>query len=441
MPRSWSEAVKACKEHPKKIGGRWCRCYGVGWRYRMGLPDPVTGRMGRPEWSPSFPTKEAADRHQRETRQAIAEHTYTRDRGATVERWLIQWLDAKERAGRKPSTISGYRSVVEGHLIPHLGQHRVGELRVDHVQAMLDRIASTPSIRVGTERAPTASTLLNIRGVLRTALSDAERLQMVERNVAKLAVIPSVRRPAPVQVSPDRLSRFLAYVTGDALEVLWTIDVIYGMRRAELCGLRWEDVDAQAGILRVCHALVEVEGLHACPYCPGKHRRLLFGTVKSRAGERVYPLIPDVAGLLEEQRRRQDADRVLFGADYLDHGLVFARPDGNPWRPAWVSARFKKLVEASGAADGLKAVPSVKALRSTATSNLFELGVPIEVVSALTGHADSEVTRNHYLTVSADRVRAEYTAIAARLAVGRSDRQSDQNSHHADLEAGGGAEK
>lgn len=79
MPRSRSDAVKACNKHPRKVNGRWCKCR-TGWRYRMGLPDPVTGIVGRPECSTVFPTKEAADAHQRETRQAITDQLIFRDR-------------------------------------------------------------------------------------------------------------------------------------------------------------------------------------------------------------------------------------------------------------------------------------------------------------------------------------------------------------------------
>jgi hypothetical protein len=101
MPRSWSEAVKACRSHPRKIGGRWCSCKGIGWRYRMGLPNPATGALGKPVWSRTFPTKELADADQRAVRTAIANRTFTADRGQTVAEFLADWLARKQAAGRK----------------------------------------------------------------------------------------------------------------------------------------------------------------------------------------------------------------------------------------------------------------------------------------------------------------------------------------------------
>jgi integrase len=154
-----------------------------------------------------------------------------------------------------------------------------------------------------------------------------------------------------------------------------------------------------------------------------------FDVVKSAAGDRTWPLVPEVEAALMVLQLRQDDERRAYGSDYSDHGLVFAQPDGTPWRPEWVSREFKRLFVASGASAGMGKVPSLKALRSTSVSALSAEGAPIEVVSKVTGHADDGVTREHYLAVSAERVRTEYEAIAARLSAGRSDRHGD---HRAD---------
>jgi integrase len=426
MPRSWSEALKACRAHPRRTGGRWCSCR-VGWRYRLGLPDPVTGVVGRPKWSRTFPTKDAADADQRAVRTAIANGTFTADRGITVEVFLQDWLNRKEAAGRKTSTVVGYRRIVQNHLVPRIGRHRLGALRPAHVQAMLDAIAAAPSLRSGKGEEPvTAGTLRNIRACLRAALSDAERQGLVPRNVAKLVELPTVKRRPAVTVAADRLALFLGYVETDPLEALWLMDMVYGMRRAELMGIGWTSIDDAAKVIRVEQTLLEIEGDHACPHCRRTHKRLLFDTPKSAAGERVYPLVPEIEAALFEQRRRQDHDREVYGSDYVDHGLVFAEADGNPMRPSRVSDAFKRIMRASGAADGLDRVPSLKALRSSMVTALHEEGVALEVISTVTGHADTRVTRDHYLAVSAERARVEFGAIATRLSGNRSDRLSDQ---------------
>lgn len=431
MPRAWSDAVKRCRRHPRPSVGkdgakRWCSCRGASWRYRLGVPDPATGVIGKPQWSQAFPTKESADAHQLAVRQAIREKAFTADRGQTVEVYLRGWLATKEKAGRRTTTVTGYRRIVNTHLVPGLGQHRLGDLRQDHVQAMLDRLAKGLSADGSTERRPVEpGTLRNVRACLRAALADAVRQRLVAFNVAKLVTLPSVKRPAPVVVPADRLALFAAHTSDRPLAALWLTDAVYGLRRAELLGLRWCDVDQDSGLILIRQTLVEIEGTHPCPSCSTGHDRLLFGEPKSAAGERAYPLVPAIVRALTEHRRAQAVERALYGADYADHQLVFAQADGTPLRPGWVSDQFIKLVKASGAAAGLARVPSLKSLRSSAVTGLHEAGTPLEVVSKVTGHADTKVTADHYLGVTAERVRNEFAAIAARLAPERTDPLSD----------------
>jgi integrase len=306
--------VKACRQHPGKLNARWCSCR-VGWRYRLALPDPVTGQRGRPQWSETFPTKDAADRDQRDVRKAIDEGTYTHDRGMTLDEYLREWLAGRERAGLKATTLSGYRDVIELYLVPTLGKHRAGALRPAHVQAMLDQLAQAPLRRKGGEnRKVSAGTLVKVRAVLRAALADAMKRRMVAQNVATLVTLPAVRAPRPVSLDADRLARFLWHIpAGHPLACLWLLDATYGMRRGELLGLGWDDVDSRRQRLHVRMTLLEVEGVHPCQRCGDKHVRLLFDTPKSAAGERIYPLVAPIARALELQRERQAQDRASYG--------------------------------------------------------------------------------------------------------------------------------
>jgi site-specific recombinase XerD len=125
-------------------------------------------------------------------------------------------------------------------------------------------------------------------------------------------------------------------------------------------------------------------------------------------------------------RLRQDDERRLYGADYADHGLVFAQPDGNPLRPDWISAAFKRHLVAAGVIAEGEPVSPMKALRSSMVAALHEAGTQLEVISAVTGHSGTKVTREHYLSVSAERTREPFGLIAAQLSAGRTDRLSDQ---------------
>ena len=238
MGRNWSEAQKVCRDHLAKVDGRWCRCKGKSWRYRMGFPDAETGAIGVPRWSPTYPDKETADAEQRKLRQAIADGRYRPDRGLTLGAWLDQWIDRKQTEGRSPLTIVGYRQITETWLKPTLGRHRLSGLAPHHVQALIDRAAKSPSHRRhGPTTPPTPGTLVNIRACLRAALSDAERAELVTRNVARLVTLPKVERTSKAALTRDQLRAFRERVEADELGGLWHVAMFCGPRRGELAGM------------------------------------------------------------------------------------------------------------------------------------------------------------------------------------------------------------
>lgn len=405
---------------------RSCSCK-VGWRYRMGRPD-ASGKRGKPEWSPVFPTKQAADDDQRVQRQAIADGRYAVDGGRTVEAWLTEWLERKERDKRKASTVHGYRRVVENRLVPELGSLRLERLSRHHVQAMLDRMRTEKQLGKGRGHLPVSDgTVRGVHRVLRSALGDAVRAGLLPRNVAEDLILPPVPKHEPVDLGLDAVRQWLTWLNDqeDRLVALWLTTAVYGPRRGEILGLRWLDVDLDgrgAQLVRIEQTVLEIEGDHACTRCGGVHRNVLFDTPKSVAGERVWPLVPVVAEALRRHRERQQIERDAYGRTYSDHDLIFCAPDGGPLNPNAVTDAFGRSFVNSGAAAGLSKVPPMKSLRSTAVTLLYGQGVPLETVARIVGHSGSAgqaVTKRHYLTISAEAVRGELAGIADLLGAAR----------------------
>lgn len=414
MPRSWSEAKKNCPRHPKKDKrGRWCRCDGPGWRYRMGLPDPSTGGLSKPAWSKTFDTKELADAHQIETRKAIKAGKFASDRGKTLEDYLLEWLEAKRIEQLSPNTLGDYRSKVTVHLIPHLGNLRLGSLRTLHVQAMMNKIASTPSAKTGRPVEPV--TLAGILRAIRTALEDAVRLQLIAQNWAAHVKLPEVRAKKPVDIGREAAATFIRHIQGERQAAMWLMLALYPTRRSEIIGLRWPDLDPAARQFEIRQALTRPKGNWPCPFCPDTHSYRHFGPPKTKAGERPIPLIAAVDLALQEHRKRQDVEREAHGSDYRDHQLVFCERDGLPLPPDNVTRAFVVRMRQAGIiGEGERA--SLKSLRSSAVTALHEAGTDMEVITAVAGHRpDGEVTRKHYLDAKAERARAPFEAIAAAL--------------------------
>jgi integrase len=222
----------------------------------------------------------------------------------TVTAWLDYWLRDIAAERTKPQTLAGYQSKVKTLIVPHLGHHRLTTLRPEHVRAWLRTLRATGS-RTGGPL--TEATVRQAYVILHKALKDAI-------NDGRLSYNPLDRVDAPGTQRARRRGLTVAqaqHLLARNLDARWWLAVFYGMRQGEVLGLRWGDVDLEAGVLTVAQTL-QRDG-----------RTFIFGSPKAEASERVIPILPQVALPL---RLAQPA-----GAD--PDSLVFTDPAGNHVKP------------------------------------------------------------------------------------------------------------
>ena len=212
---------------------------------------------------------------ERETLAKLREVVKAKERGQdftarrrTVGEWLTEWLDdIKATDGTRPLTLRSYRMLARQHIVPAVGSVNLDKLGPGDVRRMIGAMT-----RAGVG----VMTIRQAHGLLRNALGEAERLELVTRNVVRL-----VRPPAPPArkvrvVEFDEARRLLAAAEGERLAALVVLAVSTGLRRAELLGLRWSDVDPDRGLLRVEQTLLRVDG------------RLTFERPKSETSDRPF---------------------------------------------------------------------------------------------------------------------------------------------------------
>jgi integrase len=371
--------------------GRACtnsgRC-GCSWSYRVDVPETIDGRR-RQIRKGGFPTKTA-------TREALAELQRRLANGEevggslTVAAYLEEWIAAKAAAGRRGSTLAQYRIYVDNYLAPALGHVRLSELRARHVDHLLEQMERE-------ERGlPTQHRVL---AALSSALSTAVRRRLISSNICRQVEIAPERTPTRPVYDPKQLALFLAHVADDRLAALWRLYAVIGLRRGEALALTWASVNFEAGTIRVERSLGTVNG------------RLAWGPPKSESGRRTVALDAASVGILRTHRAHQNAEKLALGAGYSDHDLVFAREDGEPLRPEWVTKRFHILTTAAS-------LPRIHLhdLRHSAASMALVAGVPMKVVSENLGHSTLAVTANVYSHVTSDLARDSAERVAAVLA-------------------------
>jgi integrase len=348
-------------------------------------------------------------------------------RAWTVSRWLRYWLTS--RTSIRPSTLRSYQHHVDAYLVPHLGRLPLNELTGRQVAAMFRTLGATDT---GRGRPPTPGTLHRIRATLRAALNAAIREGLRTDNPARHVELPGPRRPhaevwtnhqiaawrdqgqRPVVAvwTAQQLAAFLATITDDRLCPMWWVIALRGLRRGEAAGLRWCDVDLDAGTLTIAQQRIAYG------------RTVHVGPPKTAASRRTVPLDRATIRLLREHRRRQHSEQTAASDHWQDSGYLFTMPDGAPLHPDWLTRRFRRLVTLSG-------LPPVRLhdLRHGAASLALAAGADLKTVQAMLGHASIVLTADTYTSVLPELL-ADSAEATARLVLAHAARKPGRRSRH-----------
>jgi len=292
----------------------------------------------------------------------------------TVETYLRQWLDGKRAL--RPSTRKSYQDHLDLYLVPQLGRLRLRDLTGSDIDAMISTIARNGS------RQKSSTTLRRIHATLRGALNTAVRRRLIPVNPALHVELPRHERHHVAVWTPLQLAEFLAAIRNDRLHPLYHLVALTGLRRGEVAGLRWCDIELDQRLMTVNQQVVQVG------------RTTHIGPPKTNSGRRVVPLDAGTATLLEKHHRTQQRERDLWGAAWTDSGHVFTREDGQPLNPDFLTRRFRALVRIAGAPP-----LSFHGLRHTSASLGLAAGVAMKVVSERLGHSAIGITADLYTHV------------------------------------------
>jgi len=332
------------------------------------------------KWHGGFDTRREAEVERAKIVSDLHAGGYVAPDRLTLAEWVKQsWLPmTKTRV--KPSTYDSYRSNMETHVLPALGGRAVQQLTAPMLNTLYAELLSR-----GGERGPLAAkTVRYVHTIVHKALADAVDAGIIGVNVADRAKPPRPNRARAREIEcwePAELAAFLESVKGARLEPAWRLAAMTGMRRGEVLGLRWCDVDFDSSRIAVRNALVTVA------------YEILESSPKSHQA-RVIDLDPETTALLRRHRDRQERDREEFGAEYDDRDLVICADDGCPIHPQSFSQAFGRAVERAG----LRKI-RLHDLRHTHATIAVKAGVPVKVISERLGHESPAFTLKQYAHV------------------------------------------
>ncbi|MGW4610098.1 tyrosine-type recombinase/integrase [Streptomyces sp. NPDC004532] len=361
------------KRNPNGAGSIWQRKDGR-YEARVYVPQPDGTRKRKTVYGSTW---EECDTKRQELVRRDRQGIPTPTRSAKLSEWLPYWLEHYILPRRKLSTYDKYETHVRLYLVTLLGSKRLESLSVADLRRFITRV----------QNEQTAATAKEAHRVLRTALTAAVREELITRNVAALVEPPRVRQQEIRPWSLEETLSFLEAARTDPLYAAFVLAIAMGLRRGELVGLRWSDVDLDN---RVLHVRQQTQ----------RRRGTLYDDDPKSRRSRVVPLPALCIAPLRWHRLRQREAFARTGVAWTEAGYVFATRNGRPVEPRNVYRSFTRVA----AAAGLRVVRLHDARHGCATL-LTAAGVAPRVIMEILGHSQISITMDVYTHVVHDTQR------------------------------------
>ena len=316
----------------------------------------------------------------------------------TVGMWLERWLTEVVEPNRARSTTYGYKNMIKNHIGPALGKIVLQELTPQQIQSYYLNMRG---------QGLSGNTVHKHHQLLFTALDCAVRQEVLSRNPARRVEAPAKEPPKHTFYTTEQLRMLFHAVRGVPLEPAVKLAGYLGLRRSEICGLKWENVDLENGTIAICAARTTVGGV------------TINKGPKTNSSVRTL----GIAGLsdLEEMLRSMKADqeeRRRLKPRFNPEGFVLVHSNGQPYSPDYVSGGFTKFVQENG-------LPylTLHGLRHSFASAANELHIPMFKISKALGHSNTSVTSQVYTHLFDDTQHEVLTQVASAIDSGTS---SDQ---------------
>ena len=244
---------------------------------------------------------------------------------------MARWLDEVEACSIRVTTLEQYKAVFHNVIstFPLFQDVTLRELAPGYIQSFYN---------AEIKRGVSPETVWKYHTNIHKCLNYAMQMDIIDRNPADRVILPKKQYKAQDTVySAEDIRRLMEFFQGDILETVIRLTATYGLRRSEVCGLRWESVDFEHGTISICHTAVNSRG-----------GVIYADTTKTRSSCRTLPLTSAMAQYLRDVQQRQREEKRFLGAAYQDTGYVCVDPDGTLLTPNAVSIHYRRMIRKSG---------------------------------------------------------------------------------------------
>lgn len=364
------------KGNPFKRGKTWTFIY------------YVTDENGKrvQKWKGGYKTKKEAEADLK-IYQAKAElNQIIPTNSLTVEKYICKWFDLHKKM-LEPNTINGYYTNIHKHIIPSIGKIKLKDLKPTTLEQFY--------ISLMEEKGLSAKTVKYIHNVLKTSLKSAVDDRLLDTNVCLKAKTPKVPKFKGELLSKEQLKTLFEALNGDRYETEIKLAATLGLRRGEVLGLKFSDLNTEKHTLHIQRQVSITRD-----NTKDKHESYYgLKSLKSESSNRVLYISEDIEDLILRKQIYNNAQKENLGTEYHDYDLICCSDNGEPMSPQTLYHAFKRIIKTCGFPNSVR----FHDLRHSYATLCIDLNVPIKVISQALGHSSTAVTDEVY----ADSIEAK----------------------------------
>ncbi|MBQ7858247.1 MAG: site-specific integrase [Oscillospiraceae bacterium] len=293
----------------------------------------------------------------------------------TVTMWLNEWFENVAKIKVRPSSHQTYRGYIDHHIAPNIGNIPLENLTTMDLQKLYRKLLNKGRVdRAEAKQQPkglSAKTVRNINQVISSAMDFAVAQKIIPENPCKAVALPKVEHKEMQTIPTEQLQAFLQEAKATGVYEMYYIELATGLRRGELLGLKWTDIDWKNGIIKVRRQVARVDG------------QIVEAPLKTKNSYRAVTISQQAIEVLKQQKEKTNDQ------------YVFPSPNGGPISPDSVNNMLKRVLARAG-------IPKVRFhdLRHTFATIALQNGVDIKTVSGMLGHFSAGFTLDTYAHVT-----------------------------------------
>lgn len=350
----------------KRKDGRWEGRYTAGH-------DPETGKqvfknvLGKTQAEVKEKLKAALEQNQK--------IDFSKTGKYTVAQWMKEWFENVCKVKVRPSSHQTYRGYIDNHIAPNIGKTPLEKLTTMDLQKLYRKLMKQGRVeRIEAENQPkglSAKTVRNIHQVISSAMDFAVAQKIISENPCKNVSLPKIEHREMQTIPAEQLLAFLQEAKATGVYEMYYIELSTGLRRGELLGLKWQDIDWKNGVIHVRRQVARVNG------------EIVEAPLKTKNSYRAVSISPQAIEVLKQQKAK------------ISDEYVFPSPNGGPISPDSVNNMLKRVLTRAG-------IPKVRFhdLRHTFATVALQNGVDVKTVSGMLGHFSAGFTLDTYAHVT-----------------------------------------